>query len=175
MKYLLSIIFLFVISFTNAQVLDSAVSKTTQLVVTTKETVKDGVATIDTSSNFKNIYTDVKTGITALASSLKVGVEHVYMVLVKQQIVYAIVYLIIGLFAFFLIINWMNGYKDPKQEWEHDDDPTGLGLIKTVQIIVGILLTTVFIFHIDNIVTGFVNPEYGAIQDIITIVQEHSK
>ena len=171
MKYLLSIIFLFVISFTNAQVLDSIASKTKQVVTTTKEAVKDGVAVVDTSSNFKHIYTDIKTGITALAQGLKVGVEHVYMVLVKQQIVYAIVYLIVELFALFFIVNWINGYKDTTQKWEDDDNITGLGIIKLIQIVIGGIMLGVFLYHIDTIIMGFVNPEYGAIQQIISVVK----
>jgi hypothetical protein len=93
------------------------------------------------------------------------------MVLVKQQIVYAIVYLIIGLFALFLIVNWINGYKDTTQKWSTYEDPTGLGIIKLIQIMIGMLMMGIFLFHIDNIVMGFVNPEYGAIQQIISVVK----
>jgi uncharacterized membrane protein YuzA (DUF378 family) len=72
------------------------------------------------------------------------------MVLVKQQIVYAIVYLIVGLFALFLIVNWINGYKDTKQKWGNDDVPTVLGVIKTIQIFIAGVMLLVFLFHIDK-------------------------
>lgn len=158
-----------------SSVIDSTKMVVSTVIDSTKASVKNGINVIDTSSNFKTVYTDIKDGISALASGLKVGAEHVYMVLVKQQIVYAIVYLIVGLIAMILIINWINGYKDTKQEWSDDENPTGLGLIKLIQIIVGIVLMGVFLAHIDNIVTGFVNPEYGAIETIIDIVKDHSK
>jgi uncharacterized membrane protein YuzA (DUF378 family) len=157
---------------TVASVIDSTKSVVSNAIDSTKTAVKKGIGIVDTSSNFKMVYTDIKDGITALALGLRVGAEHVYMVLVKQQIVYAIVYLIIGLFALFLIVNWINGYKDTKQKW-HDDDITGLGIIKTIQIAIAGVMLGVFLFHIDNIVMGFVNPEYGAIQEIIDIVKDN--
>ena len=156
---------------TVTSVIDSTKSVVSNAIDSTKTAVKKGIGIVDTSSNFKMVYTDIKDGITALALGLRVGAEHVYMVLVKQQIVYAIVYLLVGLFALFLIVNWINGYKD-KQKW-YDDDITGLGIIKTIQIVIGGIMLVVFLFHIDSIVMGFVNPEYGAIQEIIDIVKDN--
>ena len=158
---------------TVASVIDSTKSVVSNAIDSTKTAVQKGVGIVDTSSNFKMVYTDIKDGISALASGLRVGAEHVYMVLVKQQIVYAIVYLIIGLFSLFLIVNWINGYKDTKQEWSNSEEPTGLGIIKLIQIIVGGIMLGVFLFHIDTIIMGFVNPEYGAIQTIIDIVKDN--
>jgi hypothetical protein len=170
MKYLLSIIFLFVISFTNAQVLDSVASKAKQVVTTTGEAVKDGVTVIDTSSNFKHIYTDIKTGVTALAQGLKVGVEHVYMVLVKQQIVKAIVWVLIGFIP--LIIFLIFG----KAMWNWADrrynESDGFSVFIAIVFYLFTIVPSFFLmFNIDTVVTGFVNPEYGAIQQIISIVK----
>ena len=158
---------------TVASVIDSTKSVVSNAIDSTKTAVKKGIGIVDTSSNFKMVYTDIKDGITALALGLRVGAEHVYMVLVKQQIVYAIVHLIIGLFALFLIVNWINGYKDTKQKWSDGEAPTGLGIIKLIQIFIAGVMLIVFLFHIDNIVMGFVNPEYGAIQEIIDIVKDN--
>ena len=158
---------------TVASVIDSTKSVVSNAIDSTKTAVKKGVGIVDTSSNFKMVYTDIKDGISALASGLRVGAEHVYMVLVKQQIVYAIVYLIVGLFALFLIVNWINGYKDTKQKWAEDEGPTGLGVIKTIQMAIAGVMLGVFLFHIDTIIMGFVNPEYGAIQTIIDIVKDN--
>jgi len=163
-----------VVGQTVTSVIDSTKSVVSNAIDSTKIAFKSGIGIVDTSSNFKMVYTDIKDGITALALGLKVGSEHVYMVLVKQQIVYAIVYLIIGLFALFLIVNWINGYKDTKQEWgDFDYGPTGLGIIKTIQIAIAGVMLGVFLFHIDSIVMGFVNPEYGAIETIIHIVKDN--
>jgi uncharacterized membrane protein YuzA (DUF378 family) len=139
----------------------------------TKAAVKDGINVVDTSSNFKMVYTDIKDGISALASGLKVGAEHVYEVLVKQQIANAITYLIIGIIGLILMANFFKGYKDPKEEWGDGDMPTGLGMLRTFQVFLAGILIIFLIFNIDEIVMGFVNPEFGAIETIIDIIKEN--
>jgi hypothetical protein len=139
----------------------------------TKAAVKEGISVIDTSSNFKTIYTDIKDGISALASGLKVGAEHVYGVLVKQQVINAITYLILGIISLILMLNFIKRYKDPKEDWGNDEWPTFLGIIRFFQIVIACVLLIGFLFSIDNIVMGFGNPEYGAIETIIDIVKEN--
>ena len=120
------------------------------------------------------MYSDFKQGIVALASSLKVGAEHVYMVLVRQQVVYAITYLILIIIAFILILNWIKKYKSD-EEWATVQDPTGLGILRLIQILVAVIMMSIGVFHIENIMTGFINPEYGAIQDITDMVKDIKK
>lgn len=60
-------------------------------------TVKNTVAKVDTGSLFKSVYGDLKNGIVAFAEVLKVGVEHVYIMLVKQQVVKSITALLIAI------------------------------------------------------------------------------
>jgi uncharacterized membrane protein YuzA (DUF378 family) len=138
----------------------------------TKAAVKEGVGVIDTSSNFKMVYTDIKDGISALASGLKVGAEHVYEVLVKQQIVNAITYLVIGIVSLILMLNFIKRYKDPKEKWIYDDSLSVLGVVRVSQIILAVILFIGFMVTIDEIIMGFVNPEYGAIETIIDIVKD---
>ena len=151
--------------------LDTLVSNTKNVVIAAKDSVVQEIREVDTSSTFKMMYSDFKSGITALASSLKVGAEHVYEVLVRQQIVYAIVYIIFFIFAWILIIIWIKKYKDKDEEWDDANFITGLGIIRVLQILLGIILLLIGIFHIDTIITGFVNPEYGALQDVIDMVK----
>jgi hypothetical protein len=141
----------------------------------TKAAVKEGISVVDTSSNFKMLYTDFKDGISVLASGLKVGAEHVYTVLVKQQIVNAITYLIIGIIGLILMLNFMKRYKDPKEEWGDDDFPTFLGILRFFQAVLAGILILFVIFSLDEIVMGFINPEYGAIETIVDIVKEKAK
>jgi uncharacterized membrane protein YuzA (DUF378 family) len=138
----------------------------------TKAAVKEGIGVVDTSSNFKMVYTDIKDGISALASGLKVGAEHVYEILVKQQIVNAITLLIVGIIGLILMLNFIKKYKDPKEHWGDDDEPTGLGILRTLQLLLALILFALFIFSIDEVIMGFVNPEYGAIETIIDIVKD---
>ena len=59
-----------------------AIDVTITLDTITVKTEK-AITFVDTSSNFKHIYGDIKAGLKRLAAGLKVGVEHVYTVLIK--------------------------------------------------------------------------------------------
>jgi hypothetical protein len=130
--------------------------------------------TIDTSSVSKQLYTDLKSGLVGIAGALKVGAEHVYEVLVKQQIVNSILYLLCGILAFAFILNFINKTKSD-EEWFNDDTDfiTGLGFIRLIQIIIGFILLLVFLFHLDNILTGIINPEFGALEQIMDWVNKN--
>lgn len=121
------------------------------------------------SLTFSKVYTDVKTGIAALASSLKVGAEHVYGVLVMQQIVKSITYVLWLPFSLILAFFLMRGYKylDASNRF----DEAGRALYIVFGAMLALFPILVFMFNIETIVTGFVNPEYGAIIYIISIVK----
>lgn len=161
--------------------LSTIVDSTKQFVMEMKDSAVASVKEIDTSSTFKTMYSDFKQGIVALASSLKVGAEHVYGVLVRQQIVYGIVYLIILLIGVYLTSNWLKNYKNKDELWAEtgryggSSEPTGLGVFRTIQIVVAAVMLIIGIANIDNIMTGFINPEYGAIQDVIEMVKDMQK
>lgn len=183
MKKVLSILMVFGLLFTFqtkafnvSQTLDSVKSIATSI----KDSAVQSVKEVDTSSTFKAMYSDFKQGIVALASSLKVGAEHVYGVLVRQQVVYAIVYLALSIIGLILILNWIKKYKDDKEKWKggnsvYDDTPTGLGLLRSIQIFVALVMIGIGIGNINSIMTGFINPEYGAIQDVIEMVKDVKK
>lgn len=148
--------------------------ETDSIVSGVKEKVSESVAYVDTSSTFKMLYSDIKTGLGALAAGLKVGTEHVYEVLVRQQIVNSIVFLILGLLGIYMIFNYINKYKT-NEIWldttSYTDTPTMLGVVRTIQLGVGFILAGIVIAHLDVIVTGFINPEYGAIKEIISFIK----
>jgi hypothetical protein len=131
---------------------------------------------VDTNSNFKMVYSDIKSGISALASSLKVGSEHVYKILVKQAIVEAIQGLIILLISIFILLN---GYKALRsdEKWETKETYSiypslnSLGLFRIFQLIAGLILFIAGMFFLNIIITGFVNPEYAAINKILEIIK----
>ena len=70
-------------------------AKATATLATISVKTKETTTFIDTSSNFKQVYGDIKTGLVGLAAGLKVGVEHIYIILVTQQILNSITWLII--------------------------------------------------------------------------------
>jgi hypothetical protein len=109
------------------------------------------------------LYQDVKGALKQLSEALAVGAEHVYGVLVKQQVVEAITWLIFNIFALLIVIFlWImfarNDDKDRDEWW---------GLPFTFQLLQLVLLA----FTLDNIMMGFYNPEYGAIKDILDVIK----
>jgi len=133
-------------------------------------TVKTSIATVDTSSTFKMIYSDIKDGISGIASALKVGAEHVYEVLVKQQRVDAIIYLTIDMFLLLLAIIciWIGFIFDKRRGDVAEFIATSCFV---VGVIMFVLLIIVVIINTSPIITGFINPEYGAIKEIINWVR----
>ena len=164
-KLFLLLTVLFTVNFAFAQDTTTVLEKVTKRVVDAKNTV-------DTASLYKEIYTDVKTGLQSLASGLKVGVEHVYSVLVKQQVVKSVGWLIIWILSVFMLINWFRSYKS-NEVWIVDEEyPSGLGIIRILQIVIFGIVFIVCLCNIDETVTGFINPEYGALKEIMDFVKD---
>lgn len=153
------------------------------------ESLKSSVPEIPDSSQvtFSKVYSDVKGGIQGLAASLKVGAEHVYGILVKQQVVISVVYLVmlgisILLFVFSIRRCKKIGWSAESYYESHWRDRGGfaawksdqfgfINVIVIVSTIVSCILFSVGMYHLDTIVMGIINPEYGAIQDIVSFVK----
>lgn len=159
---------------------------------TGKQMVKEGVHVVDTSSNFRLMYNDVKGGIAGLASALKVGAEHVYIVLCKQQVVKAVSDLILILLLFGLAY-WfyrlarntynshlkMCGYdpanaKDSAYRIDLDDSAKGVASVILGIVAVALCIAGIGAFAVNYIemITGFVNPEYGAMSTIMDFAKQ---
>jgi hypothetical protein len=122
----------------------------------------------DTSQiTLTKVYNDVKSGLNGLEEALKVGSEHVYGVLIKQQLVTAISYLIL---VILLLIACPFSVKLEKK-WRAEHDDFGDGPACLVPIIVNITTVIVIFITITDIITGFINPEYGALKDIMNFIK----
>ncbi len=123
--------------------------------------------------------------LTGLSKALKVGTEHVYGVLVRQQVVNSVVNLIISIVT--IILGYM-GYRCLKlSQWgsSHSyydsQDPKSMYWIgyrfnfyAFLTLILGpvtIILLVISLISIPETITGFINPEYGAIKDIISFIK----
>lgn len=183
MKKLIIITTLFLSFTTYAQVtpptpLEKTINGVRETIDTLHKDIKDAASVVDTSSVSKMIYKDVKEEIVGLASALKVGAEHVYKVSVKQQIVKAIVELL-ACFLLPLILSIVLTYLFVKK-WQIFskvilEESDGLSGLFGGGLLIGLYLLVVFLPSWTTIITGFVNPEYGAINDIMNWVNNARK
>lgn len=119
-----------------------------------------------TKVTFSTVYKDAKYALIGLGSALKVGGEHVYSVLVKQQIVNSISWIIVMLITVLMLTTSFQLNKSA--DWEGGN----LSMAGTLILgIVGIILLVVTLCNIGVVVTGFVNPEYGALKDIMNFIR----
>jgi hypothetical protein len=164
------IISLFSISPVSAQSGIISVAKNAAIEVV--DSTKAAINQADTSSNFKMIYSDAKAGLEGLAKALKVGAEHVYVVLIKQQVVKSITWCALYLVAVFLIVVMVKFSKWAYKTYD-SDSPI---IIPIVFGWLGVLIFSIFcISNLDTVVTGFVNPEYGAMESIFDFVKDNTK
>ncbi len=108
-------------------------------------------------------FTDALKG---LAAALEVPAKHVYAILVKQQMVYAIGYLILIIAGIFIVGSCIGlaSYADSNNYEFLCVSSFIFGVVGAIMLIVGMCL-------IPEILTGFVNPEYGAIKDIANLIK----
>jgi hypothetical protein len=142
---------------------------------TTKKVAKDAINTVDTSSNFRLVYSDAKGAIAGLAKALKVGAEHVYEVLVRQQIVNSLTWLITSIILIFTPLIWRKKIWDKLFPSEDEDAVIGLGFLLFFVVIVPMAIGfLILLTHLQIIITGFVNPEFGAIQQIFEFLKNNT-
>lgn len=148
-------------------------------VSSSKSTVAD-----QTTQIINTVFDKTTEAITELASALKVPAEHVYSVLMKQQLVISLTYSIITIFLFilgvFLISKAINGQRKANDnynkgrtgeyyvKYDLDDNWWLAGIIAGCVILVVDIIA--FISMSGDIVTGFINPEYGALHEILKLL-----
>lgn len=134
------------------------------------QSAQESITTLPDSAEltFKTVYSDVKAGLSALGESLKVGADHVYTVLVKQQLVNSVFLLIEFLFGIILIFMSIKIFnKLTSEQWEC---PTPYNLTCIISGITGLIIFIIPLIKLDVIITGFINPEYGAINEISKMI-----
>lgn len=121
-----------------------------------------------------HVYNDITARLDALSKALKVGANHVYGVVIKQQIVYSFTYLPILIAGIVLILIFFKRLKDKGEDWGNTNEgggPTFLGLCRFLQGVAGVVLVIITLSNISEVVTGLINPEYGAMKDIVNWIK----
>lgn len=121
------------------------------------------------------VYSDVKAGINGLAQSLKVPATHVYSIMIRQQIAQSISDLIfVVVFIILSIVLYKAGMRTMKkiEATKETDELIGITIFTFVLCGISTIITVCSFWHdYSSIVTGFTNPEYGAIKEIISFVK----
>lgn len=163
MRKILTLTLLLTLSFINANN-DSLVKKAIETQIPDSSTL-----------TFKEVYSDIKVGLKGLGDALKVGSEHVYEILIKQQIVYSICYMflpimfIIFIIAFSLNIKkakWYTGYRDTEDDWNRN------ATLTLIFATLSLVMLVASVVNFGEMMTGFINPEYGAIKDIMNFINK---
>lgn len=110
-----------------------------------------------------NIFDKTTEAVKGMADALKVPAEHVYTVIVKQQltksVTWTIVYVLLLIVCLWLWYLWLKDDGDDKLDW----------------IVVPILATIIYIILISAsltvVISGYFNPEYGAIKEIVELIK----
>lgn len=162
----------FMFNSANAGIIQKTVAKIDTAVTTTKNAIVSAVHKTDTSSTFRQIYYDLKEGVLALAHGLKTSVEHVFIVMVKQQYMLGaldlckLLLLLFILYRIFLYIK--NKEKDTTWITSWDAD-----IVRVFYIGFGLFVLYVgFTDYLPSIFQRFINPEYPVYLQIIDIVKQ---
>jgi hypothetical protein len=130
-----------------------------------------------TTLTYSKVYDDMKQGITALSQSLKVGAEYVFTIMVRQQVVNSVMYVIVYIVLFgvcLLLLRWNLSHKkemDKEENWlDGYKDGRGIALL-IVSCFISVISFIVLFVTIGHTVMGFINPEYGALKEILEFVR----
>ena len=142
------------------------------------DTSKDGVSTVynDGKQAVSTVYNDVKSlspkvesAIKSLATELKTTTNALWDILVKQQLVWSIA-ILLGLIG--TILSWIHFWYRFKIACENDWGRYGSAYYEFICIMcagISIVGSILVVTHFNDMLTGFINPSYGALKTIVQV------
>jgi hypothetical protein len=140
---------------------------------------KDGVSTVynDGKEAVSTVYKDVKSmspkveeAVKSLAEQFKTTTNALWNILVKQQLVWSYCFLFLTLLSLYSVYKFFNQYSKTVSDVDDDGD------IKQSNFALSLILGAIALsssivsgVHFEQMITGFVNPEFGALQTIMKI------
>lgn len=120
----------------------------------------------------KHITPKIESAIQEIAKGLKTSAVAVWDILVRQQLVWSWCYLI-GMIVSLLV--WFKFYRTIK-EAKTDLNEFGNWKVNNILMTIGLLFSGVFLSilsfqHLEAMMTGFINPEFGAIRTVIEMAK----
>ena len=131
----------------------------------------DGKGAISTVYNdMKSLAPDIKSALVSIAEGLKTTSEKVWDILVKQQLVFSLSYLVLFISSLFLWFQFKKQYNLLQTDLDEDNNIKDKNILFTVLLaLLAITDSVVSGLHMVDMITGFVNPEYGALKNIIEV------
>lgn len=136
--------------------------------------VKDGTVTVysDAKDVVKYLTPEAKSLILKIAKKLEKTTDQVWDILVRQQKVWSWCFLMLTISAIFLWIRFYIQFYATKSDLNEN------GEIKEINVILSVVLFVFAVtasgyssYHFIDMVTGFLNPEYGAMKNIYQVYQ----
>lgn len=113
----------------------------------------DGISVVKTVYNdAKSLSPKIESAIKSLATEFKTTTNALWDILVRQQLVWSIGFLILTLTSIF---NWYLFYERNLNS-----------NLKYLHLIICISLSGLSVYHFGDMLTGFINPEFGALKII---------
>lgn len=132
-----------------------------------------------TSNGIEQVYNDTKVMaiklekvLTQLAEGLKVTSKEVWQILVRQQKVYAWATLIALIISLLSWIHFYYRFKVYKRDLTEKGKPKQAnGLVAIITFLSALVMSILVSIHFLDMMTGFFNPEYGAMVHIIEVAK----
>lgn len=121
-------------------------------------------------NDIKSLAPDIKSALVSIADGLKTTSEKVWDILVRQQLVFSLSYLVLFISSLFLWFQFKKQYNILQTDLDDDNHIKDKHILFTVLLaLLAIIDSVVSGLHMVDMITGFVNPEYGALKNIIEV------
>ena len=179
-------------SLTFAQGVKETLKESKEQLEKTKEIIKDGTETVSkTKSSALNVYGDLKNGTALVYDDLKsLGIEgkeamkdvvtmvkqasiKTWDLLVKQQLVWSWCCLAVTLSSILMFFRTLKQYNKMQTNLDETGDiKLSNSILTAIFIFFTIVLFIISTLHFEKMLTGFINPEFGALRTLIELGQK---
>jgi len=151
------------------------VETTGEIVDGTKTAIKTGVHQVDTSSNFRQIYGDLKTGVSALAKGLGVAAEFVFTAIVRKHFAIAVskvILFILSCFGLYFFSKNLNIVWDKQKQDIEVKNNIFVTLTNLILMCLSVYVIFTTINNFSQISVGLISPESYAIDEVVNTTKE---
>lgn len=126
---------------------------------------------------WSQVYNDFKDALSGAADALKTGADHVYEILVRQQLINSIsmtIFYVIGICvcaAAWTIVIKFTKRKNEEEKGLNSYERGDWGMLYIIPSVFTVLFLFIFSISLKTTIMGYLNPEYGAIMEIKSFIR----